>query len=78
MDIIFGLEKYAEHTELIKENLQLVRLRTIPQITGAINWEDWSLGKGYAGSYAELIDRYEFKSLTKRLGSTIQLMKLQA
>ena len=78
LDIIFGLEKYAEHTELIKENLQLVRLRTIPQITGAINWEDWSLGKGYAGSYAELIDRYEFKSLTKRLGSTIQLMKLQA
>ena len=39
---------------------------------------NWELGKGYAGSYAELLVRYEFTQLTKRLGSTIQLMKLQA
>lgn len=78
LDIIYELPKYAEYADLIKENLELVNLRSIHAVSGAIDWEDWRLGKGHAGSYGDLLERYEFKSLIKRLGSTIKLMKLQA
>ena len=77
LDIALDHKKLKGHDELVKDNLHLVTLRRCWEIAGAIDFSDWELGKGFAGSYAEQIGRYEFTQLTKRLGSTIELMKLR-
>ena len=70
--------KLKGYDEIIKDNLHLVTLRKAWEIAGAIDFSDWELGKGHAGSYAELLVRYEFKTLQKRLGSTVELLRMQA
>ena len=77
LDIALDHKKLKGHDELVKDNLHLVTLRRCWEMAGVIDFSDWELGKGYAGSYAELIGRYEFTQLTKRLRSTIELMKLR-
>ena len=78
LDIALDHKKLKGYDERVKDNLHLVTLRCAWEVAGAIDFSDWELGKGFAGSYAELLVRYEFTQLTKRLRSTISLMKLQA
>ena len=78
LDSALDHPKLKGYDEMVKDNLHLVTLRRCWELAGAIDFADYELGKGHAGNYGEFLDRYEFKQLQKRIGSTISLMKLGA
>jgi len=77
LNVALDHKKLRGYDEQIKDNLHLVTLRRCHEIEGVIDFDDWEIGKGYAGNYGDFLENYEFTSLQKRLGSTIELLKLR-
>jgi len=77
LNVALDNPKLRGFDEQIKDSLHLVTLRRAWEITGALDFSDYELGKGFAGNYGDFLERYEFTTLQKRLKSTIDLMKLQ-
>ena len=78
LDATFDNPKLKGYDELIKDNLHLVTLRSCWELAGVIDFKDYELGHGQAGSYGEFLHRYEFSQLQKRMGKHIKLMRLGA
>lgn len=76
-DIILTHSKIVDHEELVRTNLELVRLRRVTEL-GMVSMDDYILGKGKLSDYEQFLSKYELSSLAKRIAKTAELCKLDS
>ena len=74
-DIILTHSKIVDHEELVRTNLELVRLRRVTEL-GMVSMDDYILGKGKLSDYEQFLSKYELSSLAKRIAKTAELCQL--
>ncbi len=74
-DIILAHSKIRDYEELVRTNLELVRLRRVTEL-GMVSMDDYALGKGRLADYEQFLSKYELSSLAKRVAKTAELCQL--
>ena len=74
---ILSHPKVLEHSDRVKENLELVHLRNCTGVIGPICWDDYVIGLGVREDWERFLSKYELSSLAKRIDKTSEMMQLR-